>query len=56
MGKPFVRLALMIAAFDFVGDYVFAAAWENLSVSDWTEYDGIYAAPILRDILMFAGI
>ena len=31
---------------DFVGDYVFCAAWENLSVSDWTEYDaGIYAAP-----------
>ena len=31
---------------DFVGDYVFCAAWENLPVSDWTEYDaGIYAAP-----------
>lgn len=44
---PFVRLALMIGRVsDFVGDYVFCAAWENLSVSDWTEYDaGIYAAP-----------
>ena len=37
---------IQIILYDFVGDYVFCAAWENLSVSDWTEYDaGIYAAP-----------
>ena len=44
---PFVRLALMIAAFLISWAIMFfCAAWENLSVSDWTEYDaGIYAAP-----------
>ena len=45
--EPFVRLALMIAAFLISWAIMFfCAAWENLSVSDWTEYDaGIYAAP-----------
>jgi len=44
---PFVRLALMIAAFLISWAIMFfVPRGKNLSVSDWTEYDaGIYAAP-----------